>query len=72
MIFPTCAPNKINFKTGGYITGDYWPVLIMPWKLIADPNGYIFTWLTCLFQPVGAGGWYYDCRLFLYSEEKIY
>jgi NCS1 family nucleobase:cation symporter-1 len=30
--------------------------LIFPWKLIADPNGYIFTWLiaySSLLGPVG-------------------
>ena len=31
-------------------------ILIFPWKLIADPNGYIFTWLiaySSLLGPVG-------------------
>ena len=53
--FSNLAPQKINFKTGGYITGII-GVLIFPWKLIADPNGYIFTWLiaySSLLGPVG-------------------
>ncbi len=53
--FANLAPDKINFKTGGYITGVI-GVLIFPWKLIADPNGYIFTWLiaySSLLGPVG-------------------
>src|SRR5450432_1374741 len=53
--FSNLAPNKINFKLGGYITGII-GVLIFPWKLIADPNGYIFTWLiaySSLLGPVG-------------------
>ncbi|HML57861.1 MAG TPA: NCS1 family nucleobase:cation symporter-1 [Ferruginibacter sp.] len=53
--FANLAPNKINFRTGGYITGII-GVLIFPWKLIADPNGYIFTWLiaySSLLGPVG-------------------
>ncbi len=53
--FSNLAPQKINFKTGGYITGVI-GVLIFPWKLIADPNGYIFTWLiaySSLLGPVG-------------------
>jgi len=29
---------------GGYITGII-GVLMMPWKLLADPSGYIFAWL---------------------------
>ncbi len=53
--FSNLAPQKINFKIGGYITGVI-GVLIFPWKLIADPNGYIFTWLiaySSLLGPVG-------------------
>lgn len=53
--FAHLAPSKINFKKGGYITGVI-GILIFPWKLIADPNGYIFTWLiaySSLLGPVG-------------------
>ena len=53
--FAHLAPRKINFRTGGYITGIV-GVLIFPWKLIADPTGYIFTWLiaySSLLGPVG-------------------
>src|SRR5204862_2333322 len=53
--FSNLAPAKINFKLGGYITGII-GILIFPWKLIADPNGYIFTWLiaySSLLGPVG-------------------
>ena len=53
--FSNLAPQKINFRVGGYITGII-GVLIFPWKLIADPSGYIFTWLiaySSLLGPVG-------------------
>jgi NCS1 family nucleobase:cation symporter-1 len=53
--FANLSPGKINFKTGGYITGLI-GILIFPWKLIADPNGYIFTWLiaySSLLGPIG-------------------
>lgn len=53
--FSNLSPSKINFKTGGYITGII-GVCIFPWKLIADPNGYIFTWLiaySSLLGPIG-------------------
>ncbi len=53
--FANLAPAKISFKTGGYITAVI-GILIFPWKLIADPNGYIFTWLVAyssLLGPVG-------------------
>jgi NCS1 family nucleobase:cation symporter-1 len=47
-------PSKISFKMGGYITGIV-GILIMPWKLLADPTGYIFTWLigySALLGPI--------------------
>jgi NCS1 family nucleobase:cation symporter-1 len=53
--FANLAPRKINFRTGGYITG-LLGILIFPWKLIADPSGYIFTWLvgySSLLGPIG-------------------
>lgn len=42
--FANLLPGKISFRTGGLITGVI-GVLMLPWKLIADPNGYIFKWL---------------------------
>lgn len=53
--FSNLSPAKINFRTGGYVTGII-GVLIFPWKLMADPNGYIFTWLiaySSLLGPIG-------------------
>ena len=53
--FSNLSPSKINFRMGGYITGIV-GVLIFPWKLMADPNGYIFTWLIAysgLLGPIG-------------------
>ncbi|MBC7863121.1 MAG: NCS1 family nucleobase:cation symporter-1 [Bacteroidia bacterium] len=53
--FANLAPSKIDFKKGGYITGII-GILIFPWKLIADPSGYIFTWLvaySALLGPIG-------------------
>ena len=52
--FSNMMPSKIDFRRGGYITGVI-GILIMPWKLIADPSGYIFTWLigySALLGPV--------------------
>jgi nucleobase:cation symporter-1, NCS1 family len=42
--FANVAPKYISFKMGGVITGVI-GVFMMPWKLIADPHGYIFKWL---------------------------
>ena len=53
--FAQLAPRKISFRIGGLITGIV-GVLMMPWKLVADPNGYIFSWLiaySALLGPIG-------------------
>ncbi|MEJ7738455.1 MAG: NCS1 family nucleobase:cation symporter-1 [Chitinophagaceae bacterium] len=53
--FANLSPQKITFRTGGYITGII-GILIFPWKLIASPDGYIFTWLiaySSLLGPIG-------------------
>jgi NCS1 family nucleobase:cation symporter-1 len=53
--FANLYPSKIDFKKGGYITGIV-GILIFPWKLVADPSGYIFTWLvgySSLLGPIG-------------------
>jgi NCS1 family nucleobase:cation symporter-1 len=42
--FAHIAPKYISFRAGGIATGVI-GVLMMPWKLIADPSGYIFQWL---------------------------
>jgi NCS1 family nucleobase:cation symporter-1 len=42
--FANAFPRFISFKTGGLITGVV-GILIQPWKMLADPSGYIYTWL---------------------------
>lgn len=52
--FSNLAPQHISFRTGGMITAVI-GILMMPWKLVADPNGYIFTWLigySALLGPI--------------------
>ena len=52
--FAHLAPRHNSFRTGGFITGVI-GVLMMPWKLVADPSGYIFTWLlgySALLGPI--------------------
>lgn len=49
------APQKVSFQLGGYITAGL-GVAMFPWKLMADPSGYIFTWLigySALLGPIG-------------------
>ncbi len=53
--FANLAPRRISFRLGGLITGVV-GILMMPWKLVADPSGYIFTWLigySALLGPIG-------------------
>jgi NCS1 family nucleobase:cation symporter-1 len=53
--FAHLAPRRISFRIGGLITGII-GIVIMPWKLLADPSGYIFTWLvgySALLGPIG-------------------
>ncbi len=42
--FANAFPRFISFRTGGLITGII-GILMQPWKLLADPSGYIFSWL---------------------------
>jgi NCS1 family nucleobase:cation symporter-1 len=42
--FANALPRWISFKTGGLITGLI-GIVMQPWRLLADPSGYIFTWL---------------------------
>ena len=42
--FANAIPRWISFRTGGLITGIL-GIAMQPWRLLADPKGYIFTWL---------------------------
>lgn len=42
--FANAFPRWISFRTGGLITGII-GILMQPWQLLADPSGYVFTWL---------------------------
>lgn len=52
--FANLAPRHISFKTGGLITG-LLGVAMMPWKLLASADAYIFNWLigySALLGPI--------------------
>ncbi|MFN7130852.1 MAG: NCS1 family nucleobase:cation symporter-1 [Myxococcales bacterium] len=52
--FANLAPRLISFKTGGLITGIL-GIVMMPWKLIASADAYIFNWLigySALLGPI--------------------
>ena len=42
--FANAFPRLISFRLGGLITGVL-GLLMQPWRLLADPSGYIFRWL---------------------------
>lgn len=52
--FANLAPRLISFKTGGLITG-LLGIAMMPWKLLASAESYIFNWLvgySALLGPI--------------------
>jgi nucleobase:cation symporter-1, NCS1 family len=53
--FAHLAPRVISFRIGGLITGVV-GILMQPWKLLADPSGYIFKWLIAYSALLGAVG----------------
>jgi len=53
--FSNVAPRVISFRLGGLITAVI-GIVMMPWKLLASSQGYIFTWLvgySALLGPIG-------------------
>nr|WP_279672040.1 NCS1 family nucleobase:cation symporter-1 [Flexivirga meconopsidis] len=50
--FANAAPKYIDFRKGALITCVL-SVLIFPWKLVSDPNIYIFTWLGFIGAVLG-------------------
>jgi nucleobase:cation symporter-1, NCS1 family len=68
--FTNLLPKLISFRTGGYITAII-GMLIMPWKLIADPSGYIFRWLIAYSALLGAMAGIMICDLYLIHKTKL-
>src|SRR4030095_8325918 len=55
--FANVFPKLITFRRGGLLTGIL-GIVMMPWRLLADPSGYIFNWLLGYSGGLGsiAGG----------------
>ena len=68
--FAHLAPRKISFRIGGLITGII-GVLIMPWKLIANPNSYIFDWLIGYGALLGPIGGILIADYFVYRQRRL-
>ncbi len=68
--FAHLGPRWISFRTGGLITGII-GVLMQPWKLVADPTGYIFTWLIAYSALLGAVGGVLIADYFLVRRTRL-
>jgi NCS1 family nucleobase:cation symporter-1 len=51
--FANAFPRWITFRLGGLITGIL-GIVMQPWRLLADPSGYIFKWLGGYSGGLGA------------------
>jgi NCS1 family nucleobase:cation symporter-1 len=51
--FANAFPRWISFRSGGLLTGII-GILMQPWRLLANPSGYIFTWLLGYSGGLGA------------------
>ena len=68
--FSNLLPRYISFRTGGYITAVI-GILIMPWKLVAAPDGYVFTWLIGYSALLGPIGGILICDYFLVRGTRL-
>jgi nucleobase:cation symporter-1, NCS1 family len=68
--FAHLAPKIISFRTGGLITGIV-GIAMMPWKLVADPNGYIFLWLIAYSALLGPIGGILIADYFVYRRRQL-
>jgi NCS1 family nucleobase:cation symporter-1 len=68
--FSHLSPRLISFRTGGLVTGVI-GILMMPWKLVADPNGYIFLWLIAYSALLGPIGGILIADYFVYRRRRL-
>jgi nucleobase:cation symporter-1, NCS1 family len=68
--FANIAPRWISFRTGGLITGIL-GVVMMPWKLVADPSGYIFKWLLGYSGGLGSIAGVLICDYWIVRKKRL-
>src|SRR3954466_2609965 len=68
--FAHLGPRRISFRIGGLITGIV-GIVMMPWKLVADPSGYIFTWLVGYSALLGPIGGIMIADYFVYRHRRL-
>ncbi len=68
--FANLAPKYISFRMGGVATGVI-GVCMMPWKLIADPHGYIFQWLLGYSGGLGSIAGVLVCDYWVLKNKRL-
>jgi NCS1 family nucleobase:cation symporter-1 len=68
--FANLAPKRITFKMGGIATGVI-GVLMFPWKLMADPRGYIFDWLVGYSGGLGSIAGVLVCDYWFVRDKRL-
>jgi len=68
--FSNAWPRRISFRTGGMITGVL-GIVMMPWKLLADYETYLFTWLVGYSGFLGPIAGILICDYFLIRKKII-
>lgn len=68
--FANLMPRRISFRAGALITGLI-GIAIQPWRLVADPTGYIFTWLVAYSALLGAVGGVMICDYHLLRRARL-
>jgi NCS1 family nucleobase:cation symporter-1 len=68
--FSNLWPSRISFRAGGLFTG-LLAILIQPWRLVADPSGYIFTWLVGYSALLGSIGGVLISDYYLVRHEDL-
>jgi NCS1 family nucleobase:cation symporter-1 len=68
--FSSAWPRRISFRTGGLITGVL-GIAMMPWKLLADYETYLYTWLVGYSGFLGPIAGILICDYFLLRKKIL-
>jgi NCS1 family nucleobase:cation symporter-1 len=68
--FANLAPRHITFKMGGVLTGVL-GILMMPWKLLASADAYIFNWLVGYSALLGPVAGIMICDYFVIRDKTL-
>lgn len=68
--FANAFPRWISFKTGGLLTGIF-GLLMQPWRLLADPNSYVFQWLLGYSGGLGAIAGVLICDYWIVRKKRL-